>query len=56
VVPPDHLGKIDAVLELGWVHKELAPYYLYTGQPSIDSELIIRIRIVGLCVRHPISS
>ena len=26
VVPPDHLvRKIDAVLDLGWVHKELAP-------------------------------
>ena len=29
VVPPDHLVRqIDGVLDLGWVHKELAPYYL----------------------------
>ena len=33
VVPPDHLvRKIDAVLDLGWVHKELAPYYSHTGR------------------------
>jgi len=28
VVPPDHLvRKIDAVLDLGWVREERAPYY-----------------------------
>ena len=28
VVPPDHLVRqIDRVLDLSWVHKELAPYY-----------------------------
>ena len=48
VVPPDHLvRKIDAVLDLGWVHKELAPYYSHTGRPSIDPELMIRMLIVG---------
>jgi len=32
VVPSDHLvRRIDAVLDLGWVHKELAPYYSHTG-------------------------
>lgn len=37
VVPPDHLvRRIDAVLDLGWVHNELAPYYSHTGRPSID--------------------
>ena len=37
VVPPDHLvRRIDAVLDLGWVHKELAPSYSHTGRPSID--------------------
>ena len=30
VVPPDHLvRRIDAVLDLGWVHKDLAPYQEY---------------------------
>ena len=48
VVPPDHLVRqIDAVLDLGWVHNELAPYYSHTGRPSIDPELMIRMLIVG---------
>jgi transposase len=48
VVPPDHLvRRIDAVLDLGWVHKELAPYYSDTGRPSIDPVLMIRMLIVG---------
>ena len=35
VVPPDHLVRqIDGVLDLGWVHKELAPYYSHTGRPD----------------------
>lgn len=48
VVPPDHLVRqIDGVLDLGWVHKELAPYYSLTGRPSIDPVLMIRMLIVG---------
>lgn len=48
VVPPDHLVRqIDAVLDLGWVHKELEPHYSHTGRPSIDPELMIRMLIVG---------
>ena len=48
VVPPDHLvRRIDAVLDLGWVHKELARYYSHTGRPSIDPVLMIRMLIVG---------
>jgi transposase len=48
VVPPDHLVRqIDSVLDLGWVHKELAPYYSHTGRPSIDPTLMIRMLIVG---------
>jgi transposase len=32
VVPPDHVVRqIDAILDLSWVHKELAPYYSHTG-------------------------
>ena len=35
VVPAEHLvRRVDAVLDLGWVHKELAPYYSHTGRPS----------------------
>ena len=48
VVPPDHLiRQIDTVLDLNWVHKELAPYYSHTGRPSIDPVLMIRMLIVG---------
>src|SRR6201988_1002416 len=48
VVPPDHLVRqIDTVLDLSWVHRELAPYYSHTGRPSIDPVLMIRMLIVG---------
>jgi transposase len=47
-VPDDHLvRKIAAVLDLSWVHAELAPYYPQIGRPSIDPELMIRMLIVG---------
>ena len=48
VVPTDHLVRqIDGVLDLDWVHKELAPYYSHTGRPSIDPVLMIRMLLVG---------
>src|SRR3979411_1300521 len=48
VVPPDHLVRqIEGVLDLSWVHRELAPYYSRTGRPSIDPVLMIRMLIVG---------
>src|SRR5512135_585032 len=48
VVPADHLVRqIDGVLDLEWVHRELAPYYSHTGRPSIDPVLMIRMLIVG---------
>lgn len=48
VVPPDHLVRqIDDLLDLRWVHDELAPFYSHTGRPSIDPELMIRMLIVG---------
>src|SRR6187455_1618843 len=48
VVPPDHLVRqIDGLLDLDWVHKELAPYYSHTGRPSIDPVLMIRMLLVG---------
>ena len=48
VVPPEHLVRqIDGVLDLSWVHRELAPYYSHTGRPSIDPVLMIRMLIVG---------
>ena len=36
VVPEDHLvRKIGGILDLSWVHAELAPYYSRIGRPSI---------------------
>jgi transposase len=48
VVPADHLVRqIEAVLDLSWVHTELAPHYPSIGRPSIDPVLMIRMLIVG---------
>jgi transposase len=48
VVPPGHLVRqIDGLLDLSWVHKELAPFYSHTGRPSVDPVLMIRMLIVG---------
>ena len=48
VVPADHVvRRIDAVLDLGWIHQELAPFYSNTGRPSIDPELMMRMLLVG---------
>jgi transposase len=47
-VPNDHpVREIAAVLDLSWVHSELAPYYSRLGRPSIDPVLMIRMLIVG---------
>jgi transposase len=47
-VPDDHLVRaISAVLDLSWVHGELASYYSPLGRPSIDPTLMIRMLIVG---------
>ena len=48
VVPDDHLVRaIAAVLDLSWVHAELASYYPKIGRPSIDPVLMIRMLVVG---------
>ena len=48
VVPEDHLvRRIAAVLDLSWVHAELAPHYSPIGRPSIDPALMIRMLIIG---------
>src|SRR5881397_2529321 len=47
-VPDDHLVcKLAAVIDLSWVHAELAPHYPDQGRPSIDPELMIRMLIIG---------
>jgi transposase len=48
VVPDDHAVRaIASVLDLSWVHGELAPYYPKIGRPSIDPVLMIRMLVVG---------
>jgi len=47
-VPCDHpVRQIAGVLDLSWVHSELAPFYPNLGRPSIDPELMIRMLIIG---------
>jgi len=47
-VPADHpVRGIAAVLDLSWVHAELAPFYPKIGRPSVDPELMIRMLIIG---------
>jgi transposase len=47
-VPSDHpVREVAAVLDLSWVHGELASYYPQLGRPSIDPVLMIRMLIVG---------
>ena len=48
VVPSDHRAReIAAVLDLSWVHTELAAHYSHLGRPSIDPVLMIRMLILG---------
>jgi transposase len=47
-VPADHPAReVARVLDLSWVHSELAPYYSRLGRPSIDPVLMIRMLIIG---------
>jgi len=47
-VPDDHpIRGIASVLDLTWVHAELAPYYPRIGRPSIDPVLMIRMLVIG---------
>ena len=51
-VPNDHpVREIAAVLDLSWVHSELAPYYSRLGRPSIDPVLMIRMLASVTCLR-----
>ena len=47
-VPDDHpVREIAAVLDLSWVHSELAPYYSRLGRPSIDPVLRVTAQPLG---------
>jgi transposase len=50
-VPDDHLlRKVDRFVDLSEVRAHLSPYYSDVGRPSIDPELMMRMRIVGYCL------
>lgn len=47
-VPENHfLRKLDKVVDLRFVRKLVADYYSYTGQPSIDPEVLFRMMLIG---------
>ncbi len=47
-VPDDHpVRQIAGVLDLSWVHSDLAPFYPKMGRPSIDPVLMIRMLVIG---------
>ena len=46
--PADHiLRRIDWLLDFGAIRYELEAIYSHTGRPSVDSELTIRILLIG---------
>jgi transposase len=49
LVPHDHLLKrVDAVLDLEWLHEEVAQCYCQNnGRPSIDPESAVRLMLAG---------
>ena len=50
-VPADHLLRsVDRFVDLSEVRRELAPFYSSMGRPSVGSELMIRMLIVGYCL------
>jgi transposase len=47
-VPGDHvLRAIDGVIDLSSVRTHLTEFYSFTGRPSIDPELMMRMLLVG---------
>jgi transposase len=57
MIPADHLVRrinVFATAVLVDLHEQLKPFYSDIGRPSIDSELMIRMLLVGYCygIRH----
>ena len=50
LVPEDHvLARVDRVLDLGWLHEEVADCYCVdNGRPGIDPEVAVRLMLAGL--------
>ena len=49
LVPDDHvLARVDRVLDLGWLHEEVAELYAAgVGRPGIDPEAAVRLMLAG---------
>lgn len=49
LVPDDHvLARVDPVLDLGWLHDEVAEVYAYgVGRPAIEPEAAVRLMLAG---------
>ena len=49
LVPDDHvLARVDRVLDLGWLHEEVADLYCAdNGRPGIDPEAAVRLMLAG---------
>jgi transposase len=49
LVPDDHvLAKVDAVLDLSWLHQEVTELYAAgVGRPGIDPEVAVRLMLAG---------
>jgi transposase len=48
--PGDHLlRRIDSLLDLSEVRRQLKPFYSHTGRPSVDPELMMRMLLIGYC-------
>jgi transposase len=49
-VPADHLLRaIDRFVELSDIRRQLEPFYSAIGRPSVDTELMIRMLLIGYC-------
>jgi transposase len=49
-VPSDHLLRsIDRFVDFCGLRRELAPFYSWTGRPSVDPELMLRMLLIGYC-------
>ena len=47
------LRSIDRFVGLSDVRSRVAPFYSFTGWPSIDPELLVRMLLVGCCYGRP---
>ena len=48
LVPEGHLvRRLEEIFDLGFVRKLCAPFYLHTGQPSVDPAVVFKMLLLG---------